>query len=355
MKTLTREMQLRSKDDKTRTATFVVSTEAVVMTPYGPEVLRMSGARLDRYLTNPIVLDTHKRESIDDLIGKATVTIDEKRRELLAEIEYAPTPRGDRAWDLVKGGFLRACSIGYGVVEETIVRLRAGEFDGVGDARVEGPALIANDWVLSEISNTPIPADANALRRTFYAGLVGDEPEEPETVKNKKPGTVKNKKPGDIYQRAMDEAKDEGVDEERAESKAKTCDKCGQELPEERAEGDDKGEDEKPKDKPAESDGDDEGDAERAKDEELDEGARSLVNLRASVLAIAPDSLRTFAEGLLLTEGVTLEGARRALLTEQAKRSAPAGTPSPADPTPAGSPAGAPEILSADDFLATRS
>src|SRR5205823_12664238 len=55
-------MELRSIDGGTRSAEFVASTEKPVPMGGGErEVLRMSGARLERYRRNPVLLDTHDR------------------------------------------------------------------------------------------------------------------------------------------------------------------------------------------------------------------------------------------------------------------------------------------------------
>jgi len=138
-----------------------VATEAGVETLAGRKVLRMSGARLERFRKNPIVLDAHARDTVLSVIGQAVIKVD--GLVLTADIHFAKTARAETAWTLVQAGFLKATSIGY---RPSKVRVLAeGEMDGSGDSMVTGPARIVNEWELYEISLVPVPADANALRR----------------------------------------------------------------------------------------------------------------------------------------------------------------------------------------------
>ena len=163
------DIEVRAIDVEKRRASFVASTERAVMTGMGPEVLRMRGARLQRYRKNPVVLDSHERYGIDAIVGRAEVRVDNATRQLLADVEFAPSPRGEAAWALVRDGFLRAVSVGYRPNGKRTRQLREGEADGEGEARVSGPALIVNEWELVELSMVPVPADEDALRRAFYA------------------------------------------------------------------------------------------------------------------------------------------------------------------------------------------
>lgn len=58
--------------------------------------------------------------------------------------------------------------------------------------------------------------------------------------------------------------------------------------------------------------------------------ARELVAIRTAVLAFTPESMRDYAEELLLAEpNLTIESARKLVLKEFASRRAPVGTPEP--------------------------
>lgn len=348
MKLLKRSLEFRELDMEKRTATFVASTENAVLTPWGPEVLRMKGARLKRFRSNPVVLDTHDRGSITSVIGRATVKVDKASRQLLCTIEYAKNQRGEEAWDLVRGGFLRAVSIGYRVNEKRTVYLREGEADGIGEARVEGPALICNEWDLHEISNCAVPADHEALARSAYYGEL----------------TPMKKR--DLYSSEHEDAdheEDTGAGERMAKKSRKKRKKKSSEDEDEREDDDDEDEDE---DREAYDDDDDEGredegdddreeddddedreedDDEDREDEEEEKAkrkkrkksrslpeevkARRMAAIRAQVMEITPTSLRSFAEDYLLSEErPTLEGARKALMEERARQAKPVGTPS---------------------------
>lgn len=279
----TLDVRLKGLDEESRTASFVASTERAVMTWAGPEVLRMKGAKLKRFRKNPVVLDSHNRYSLDSVIGKGDVSVE--GRELLVSITYAPGARGDHAWELVKGGFVRAVSIGYQVNRAKVRKIEAGEFDGTGEARIEGPALIVNDWELLEVSNVPIPADEEAVRRSIYDALPAYQEDSmdfeqamgeraaltPEPTKPAAPAVV-TAAPATITAPAPDAAR------------------AAEPL------------------------------------------TREIV--RREVMAICPPSLASVAERCLL-EGKSFEETRAVLLAEHAKRYQPIGTPEPAPVTKA--------------------
>ena len=152
----------RTIDEEARTATFVAATERPVEMWGGVEVLRMAGARLDRFVKNPVVLDCHFH---GDVVGRAVASVE--GRQLLAVVTFARTERAEELWGLVRDGFLRSVSVGYRVLGTR--EIKAGAFDGEGEARVEGPAVIVDQWELCEISLVPLPADEDALLvRSFY-------------------------------------------------------------------------------------------------------------------------------------------------------------------------------------------
>lgn len=272
------EADVRSLDEEHRSATFVASTERAVPMPGGAEVLRMSGARLQRYRKNPVVLDSHNRHGLDSVIGKSDVKVDKEKRELHATIQYAPTPAGEQAWALVRGGFVRAVSIGYAVNPRSVRRLRDGETDGEGDAQITGPASIVREWELFEVSNVPVPADQDAVRRAFYDSIpLGEK----EPVMDK-------------LTRAMgDSTPPETAAPAPTTSTANVANSVVRldELAEERA-------------------------------------ARSFEAKKRQVLAFTPRGLEAEAEACLL-EGLDVEATRRRLLEIRTARLKPVGTPEP--------------------------
>lgn len=264
-------------DDESRTAHFVAATENGVDTWRGPEVLRMSGVDLARFRSNPVVLDTHDRASADCVVGRASVEV--VGRELLATVTFAQTARAESVWQLVRGGFLRALSVGYCVDPDKVDRIREGETD----EDVHGPAHIVRGWELYEISLVPIPADAAALKREFYSKHTTNEesrmaeetPAAPTAEDPKAPEPAATVTVTDGALRSVDEL-----------------------LPEELAA--------------------------RTEAAQLE---REKVN-HARIRAIAPPSLSALAEELIV-RGVTAEEARKELLEALRAQSKPGFTPEP--------------------------
>lgn len=270
------DCEVRALDEEKRTASFVAGTENGVMTYAGPEVLRMTGARLGRFRKNPVVLDTHNRYETDAIVGRASVSVDKDGRRLLADVTFADTPRAENVWRLVKGGFLRAVSIGFMPNRNKTKILREGERDGEGDSMVAGPAVIVREWELLELSMVPVPADEDALRRSLYDSLSNPE--------NKEGGM----KLSDVMEGARSETPAAPAGAPPA-AQAASPTPAKTDSPEERQ-------------------------------------AQVLEARRRQVMAICPRGLEDVAEAALL-EGLDLEGARKRLLEAKAARSKPVGTP----------------------------
>lgn len=164
-----------SHDATTRTIEFVAATEEPVEIGGGfVEVLRMSGVDLKRYRSNPVVLNAHGRRSVLNIVGRSP-DLHRSGAQLVAPVQFSDvTDAGRKAYDLAREGTLRALSIGYRV--RLARELREGEEDG----GVVGPALIALEWELLEVSVVPIPADPGALARSG-GGLAG-APTDPSAV-----------------------------------------------------------------------------------------------------------------------------------------------------------------------------
>lgn len=165
---------VRTIDKGKRTAEFVAATQNAVETFFGREYLRMSGANMDRYTRNPVVLDAHQRNSARDVIGRATVAV--AGAEMVATIEFAKSAAAEEIWQLVQDGFLRALSVGFLPNEAAVTQLGEGQVDG----GFTGPARVVNEWELFEISVVPVPADAAALARNW-----GSKKKEPAVDKDK--------------------------------------------------------------------------------------------------------------------------------------------------------------------------
>lgn len=366
---------------KQRSATFTAATENAVDTGYGPEVLRMSGCDLRNYERNPVVLDSHRRESCRDVVGKAVARVE--GQELVSEITYLDDEDGERVWKKVDADAVRSVSIGYAIDPTSVVRVRKGETrEGV-----EGPAIIVNRWSLIEISNVPVPADGAATRREFFARALGEtmKTDEDEREEDEAENAPPPKDDEDQGEREGDDEAGERADSETAKSLIAEAEELGcsvdeiaqvtdrdpavieaiksgemDEVPDDfvsdlrqlvaskREEAEDSSEE-------REDDDEDEDEGERglaaaqrafvrsapeglrelAQDVYLENPRRSLTKVWRDVVAIAPSWAKEDALKLIRANPRgTLDDHRRALLELRAKRMAPAGSGPSSDPTP---------------------
>ena len=79
------DIRVREIDDTKMRATFVAATEGGVETWLGKEYLDMNGIQLDRFRKNPVILNSHKRNEIEDIVGRGTVSIEKDELILTAE------------------------------------------------------------------------------------------------------------------------------------------------------------------------------------------------------------------------------------------------------------------------------
>lgn len=111
------------------------------------DVLVADGAELAAYLRNPVLLWAHQAERPP--IGRALALEVEPGVGLWAENEFAPTAFAQELFELYRGGFLHAFSVGF--------RPLASE------PRAGGRGRIIHRWELIEQSCVPVPANPDAL------------------------------------------------------------------------------------------------------------------------------------------------------------------------------------------------
>ncbi len=280
-------VSVRAIDEEARSATFVAATEGGVETWTGREFLRMAGVRLKRFRSNPVVLDTHNRFESGAVIGKAKVQTEGK--ELVAEITFAETERAETIWQLVKTGFIRALSVGF--IPDPAKTKKLGPDDIDGD--IVGPATIIRQWELIEISVVPVPADRDALRRSF---LEGDTSALVPVVQSLVSTLEWLITPRSDH-KENNEMEDEKGKAPKPEARGATQNAEGTTTPV------------VPDAAPIQS--------------ELAQRERAAIN--AHIRDIAPDALTLLAERCIIQE-MTLEETREVLLVEQTKRMKPAGT-----------------------------
>ena len=102
--------------DEEKTIVARISTTAV---DGDEDVVMPKGADLKRFMSNPVIHADHSYK-VEDVIGKA-IEIGVDDVGIIAKIKFADTPRANDAWQLIKGGFIRANSIGF-IIKEAVYR-----------------------------------------------------------------------------------------------------------------------------------------------------------------------------------------------------------------------------------------
>jgi len=140
-------------NDQERTLTAVISTSAI---DRDGEVLNPKGVVLKAYMKNPVVLWAH--DYYDTPIGKA-LWIKKNADEIRAKIQFANTEKAKEVYDLYKGGYLKAFSVGFTVLDgHTPTDEEIKERRDLANAQ-----RIFSKWELLEFSAVPVPANPEAL------------------------------------------------------------------------------------------------------------------------------------------------------------------------------------------------
>lgn len=140
-----------SSDPDSRDVRFIASTA----TPdrYG-DTVNPKGWHTDTFNKNPVFLFSH--ESRNFPIGKVTSTW-EKAGKFMADVSFMPEGMhdiADKAWSMLKGGFLNAVSVGFMPIKQEPI------YDD--DGHWKGTKFIEQE--LLELSLVPIPANPEALQ-----------------------------------------------------------------------------------------------------------------------------------------------------------------------------------------------
>lgn len=136
----------KAVNEETRTATFVITTGAV---DRDNDTINPKGWDLDPFLKNPSVLWAHDYSQLP--VGKA-LDIVATEKGLQSTVQFPPKgvhPFADTVFELVKGGFLNATSVGFRPTEIE----RNEERGGLDFTKQE----------LLEYSIVPVPANSEAL------------------------------------------------------------------------------------------------------------------------------------------------------------------------------------------------
>ena len=155
---------VKSIDEETRQATFVISTDEIDRTG---EVVEQSW-NLENYKKNPIVLFGHDPSKPGYVLGKATEIIADKdgdKNITLGTVQFAEegtSQDADTVWKLVKQGILRTVSVGF--IPHTFKKLSDDDDTDV---------LADNE--LLEFSIVPIPANPSAVALALGDGSIEEK------------------------------------------------------------------------------------------------------------------------------------------------------------------------------------
>jgi hypothetical protein len=129
-------------------------------------VLEPSGALLDAYRKNPVVLWAH-HYSLPPIAKSLWIKLDGDR--ILAKPQFARTPMAEEIFGLYAEGFLNAWSVGFlpRQAEPIVEPSPSGQRQFVGYRVVE--------WELLEYSAVPVPANPEALTHALRDGRVQNE------------------------------------------------------------------------------------------------------------------------------------------------------------------------------------
>jgi Escherichia/Staphylococcus phage prohead protease len=157
--------KIRSLNEKTRTITFVASTEAVDR--YG-DIIRVAGWKFANYLKNPVFLWGHR--SGDPPIGKTIkIWTENNPPALVQEVQFATAeiyPWADTIFKLYKSGYLRATSVGFLPLSDPKPRIDQKTGERLGEEYT--------DQELLELSAVSVPANPEALGRAVQKGILSE-------------------------------------------------------------------------------------------------------------------------------------------------------------------------------------
>jgi HK97 family phage prohead protease len=152
----------KAPDDGQKLYTFKASADSL---DRDGEIVSADGWQLDNYRRNPVVVDSHNYQSIENIVGRA-VEVREVADGLEADIVFSGTPRGQLAAMLADEGNLRAVSVGFRPLKAA--------------TRGANAPTTYTHKDLMEISIVAVPANPDALRLRSLSGKADDiEPDAP--------------------------------------------------------------------------------------------------------------------------------------------------------------------------------
>lgn len=223
-------------DGEDRTLVVKISTS----TPdRSRDIVRPEGVQLDNYVKNPVVAFGHNYSGLS--IGK-TVDIQKVTEGIIAKVEFTPKgvyPLADQLYEMYKGGFMNAWSIGF------IPKKWVDKEDGGRDFQ---------EWELLEYSAVLVPDNPEALTLLRSKGVdvkplekamseVKDEEEIKDIKQEEKKTEIKEEKEEEKEQeeqpkeeKPTEEVKEEKPKEEEVKEDPKEPERSNVEVPDKNVE-----------------------------------------------------------------------------------------------------------------------
>jgi HK97 family phage prohead protease len=151
--------EIKAINEKERSVLHLISTGA---TDRANDIVEPSGAEVDNFLRNPVVLVDHDYR-IEKIIGRAE-SVEITKEGIFARTKFADTPLARDAWELVKGKFARAWSIGFRPKQFEAIKEK-GQFKGFHH----------KVWELLEYSLVAVPMNADVVTDAVQRGLLHTE------------------------------------------------------------------------------------------------------------------------------------------------------------------------------------
>jgi len=129
------------------------------------EILLPSGFKINGGRDSIPLLDSHRRDSVDRILGAAT-NLRREGRQIVADIVFDDSSEAKRAAGKVARGVVTDLSVGYDYDDpDDFDRINAGEKRAYDGIEYQGPAIIVKNWTLYEVSLVAIGADNQAMFR----------------------------------------------------------------------------------------------------------------------------------------------------------------------------------------------
>ena len=166
---------LKTVDEQNRSVEITIATETpcivydFVIDALVPEVLMMEGVRFLDQSKEVILLDHHRRAT--EFVRGSCRDIVIKKDLISGRAFFAADTASTDAFQKVLDRHIKDFSAGYTPVKSRW--LDEGEEFSINGKTYEGPLMLRTEWIIKEVSVTPIGADPNAKARsenTIYSG-----------------------------------------------------------------------------------------------------------------------------------------------------------------------------------------